>query len=167
MRKLSAAIAVRRRGRDRRLGRPRRGPCRRLGRDRGPCAHGFARPDRRRAVGGESSFALIDNFAWRAFIALNWPSLPDAAHRGVPDRSKLLGDPGKRVWETFKSDYELFEIGDDGRHIAPSPWTSYDGRNPCGGAVDNREKTIASFEPFADFNQPSFTVGVPANPLVA
>ena len=49
---------------------------------------------------------------------------------------------------------------------APSPWTSYEGRNPCGDGVDNREKTIASFEPFADFNQPSFAVGVPANPLV-
>ncbi len=114
----------------------------------------------------KGSFALIDNFAWRAFIALNWPSLPDAAHRGLSDRSKLLGDEGKRVWETFKSDYELFEIGDDGRRVAPSPWTSYDGRNPCGGAIDNREKTIASFEPFADFNQPSFAVGAPANPLV-
>jgi hypothetical protein len=32
--------------------------------------------------------------------------------------------------------------------------------------IDNREETIASFAPFADFNQPSFTVGVAANPLV-
>ncbi len=115
---------------------------------------------------GKGSFALIDNFAWRAFIALNWASFPDAAHRGVPDRSKSLGDEGKRVWETFKSDYEMFAIGDDGKHAALSPWTSYDGRNPCGDGIDNREKTIASFEPFADFNQPSFSVGVPANPLV-
>ena len=36
----------------------------------------------------------FDNFAWRAFIALNWPSLTDPAHRGVPDRAKTLGDPG-------------------------------------------------------------------------
>ena len=115
---------------------------------------------------GKGSFPLIDNFAWRAFIALNWPSLLDTAHRGLPDRSKSLGDEGKRVWETFKSDYELFAIGDDGNRAAPSPWTSYDGRNPCGDRIDNREKTIASFEAFADFNQPSFTVGVPANPLV-
>ena len=28
-------------------------------------------------------------------------------------------------------------------------------------------KTIATFVPFADFNQPSFAVGEPANPLVA
>ena len=36
----------------------------------------------------------FDNFAWRAFIALNWPSLTDPAHRGVPDRAKTLGDSG-------------------------------------------------------------------------
>ena len=82
-----------------------------------------------------------------------------------PTAPRSLGDPGKRVWETFKSDTELFEVGEDGRPIAPSPWASYDGRNPCG--VDNRIKTIATFAPFADFNQPSFAVGEPANPLVA
>jgi hypothetical protein len=114
----------------------------------------------------KGAFALIDNFAWRAFIALNWPSLPDSAHRGAPDRSKSLGDEGKRVWETFKSDYELFPLSAEGSRVAPSPWTSYDGRNPCGEGLDRRDKTIASFEPFADFNQPSFTVGQPANPLV-
>ena len=124
-------------------------------------------PDRIDDAPGRERVPLVDNFAWRAFIALNWPSLLDAAHRGVPDRSKSLGDSGKRVWETFKSDYELFAVGDDGRRAAPSPWTSYDGRNPCGPGVDNREKTIASFAPFADFNQPSFAVGEPANPLVA
>jgi hypothetical protein len=46
------------------------------------------------------AFADLDNFAWRAFIALNWPSLTDPAHRGVPDLAKTLGDPGPRVWET-------------------------------------------------------------------
>ncbi len=108
---------------------------------------------------------VVANFAWRAFIALNWPSLLDASGRGVPDRERSFGDPGKRVWETFKSDYELFEVGDDGRRLAPAPWASYAGRSPCD--VDNRRKTVASFAPFADFNQPSFAVGAPANPLVA
>jgi hypothetical protein len=112
-------------------------------------------------------FPAFDNFAWRAFIALNWPSQLDAADRGAPDRAKTLGDPGKRVWETFKSRYELFEVGPDGRPVAPSPWQSYAGSNPCGADVDNRVKTLASFAPFADFNQPGFTPGVYANPLVA
>ena len=51
-------------------------------------------------------FPGFDNFAWRAFIALNWPSLTDPGDRGLADRSKVLGDPGPRVWETFKSRFE-------------------------------------------------------------
>ena len=68
------------------------------------------RADDAPAAAGDS-FSAVGNFAWRAFIALNWPSMLGAADRGAPDRTKSLGDPGKRVWETFKSDAELFEIG--------------------------------------------------------
>ena len=109
----------------------------------------------------------FDNFAWRAFIALNWPSLTDPAHRGVPDRAKTLGDSGPRVWETFKARYELFQVGPDGRPVAPKPWATYEAANPCGADVDNREKTLATFTPFMDFNQSAFLAGVGANPLVA
>ena len=109
----------------------------------------------------------FDAFAWRAFIALNWPSLTDPAHRGEPDRLKTLGDPGPRVWETFKARYELFQVGPDGRPIPPKPWATYQARNPCGADVDNREKTLATFTPFMDFNQSAFLPGVAANPLVA
>ncbi len=112
-------------------------------------------------------YPTFDNFARRAFIALNWLSLVDAAHRGEPDRDKTLGDPGPRVWETFKSRYELFEVGPNGQPVEPSAWVSYDGRNPCGAGVDNRQKTLASFIPYAEFNQPGFTLGEFLNPLVA
>ena len=112
---------------------------------------------------GGDDRSVIADFAWRAFIALNWPSRLD--ERGEPDRARSLGDPGPRVWETFKSDYELFQSGGDGRAVAPTPWTSAEALNPCGAGARNR--TIASFSPFADFNQPSFTPGEPANPLVA
>lgn len=111
-------------------------------------------------------FPDVDNFAWRAFIALNWPSLTDDADRGVPDRTRTLGDPGPRVWETFKARYELFQVGPDGSPIAPQPWATYDAVNPCGAEVDARAKTLATFDPFMDFNQ-SFMPGVAANPLVA
>src|SRR5580693_899424 len=109
----------------------------------------------------------FDNFAWRAFIALNWPSLTDPAHRGQPDRAKMLGDQGPRVWETFKARYELFQVGPDGRPIAPKPWATYEAANPCGTNLDNRAKTLATFTPFMDFNQSAFLPGVGANPLVA
>ncbi len=123
-------------------------------------------PDRMDDAPTDSREALAA-FAWRAFIALNWPSLIDDRRRGEPDRELSFGAPDKRVWETFKSDYELFQIDGDGRRTAPSPWASYEGRNPCGRGRDNRQKTIATFDPFADFNQPSFAAGERANPLVA
>src|SRR5262245_38123221 len=82
----------------------------------------------------------FDNFAWRAFIALNWPSLTDPGHRGEPDRARTLGDQGPRVWETFKARYELFQAGPDGRPIAPQPWATYQAANPCGADVDDRAK---------------------------
>jgi hypothetical protein len=109
----------------------------------------------------------FDNFAWRAFIALNWPSLTDPAHRGAPDLARTLGDPGPRVWETFKARYELFQVGPDGSPIAPQPWATYDAVNPCGADVDGRAKTLATFDPFMDFNQFGSMPGVAANPLVA
>ena len=113
-------------------------------------------------------FPAFDNFAWRAFVALAWPALTDPAHRGEPDRTKTLGDPGPRVWETFKSRYEVFQRGSDGRRAR----RRRSGRatkvgNPCGAEVDNRTKTLASFTPFADFNQASFTPGKFLSPLVA
>lgn len=112
-------------------------------------------------------FPAFDNFSWRAFVALSWPALTDPAHRGQPDRSKQLGDSGPRVWETFKSRTEIFPSGPDGRAIAPAKWNSYAGANPCGPGADNRTKTLASFRPFADFNQASFEPGKLSGPLVA
>jgi hypothetical protein len=111
--------------------------------------------------------STFDNFAWRAFISLNWPSLTDPAHRGTPDLAKTLGDPGPRVWETFKARYEVFQVGPNGSPIAPQPWATYDAVNPCGAEVDGRAKTLATFDPFMDFNQFGSLPGVAANPLVA
>ena len=93
----------------------------------------------------------FDNFAWRAFIALNWPSLTDPTNRGSPDRAKTLGDPGPRVWETFKARYELFQVGPDGRPGAPRPWATYEAANPCGANVDNRTKNIRHLRPVHGF----------------
>ena len=96
-------------------------------------------------------FAEAGEFAWRAFIAMNWP----AAGRGAPDRGKTLADPGPRVWESFKSAAETFPVGPNGRRRRAAPFDAFDGPNPCGLA--NRTRTIAEFKPFAEFNQPSFS----------
>ncbi|HEY6802476.1 MAG TPA: hypothetical protein VI306_02750 [Pyrinomonadaceae bacterium] len=111
-------------------------------------------------------FPELDNFAWRAFVSLNWPSLTDPEHRGVPDRTKTIGDPGPRVWETFKARYELFQVGPDGNPIPAPPWGTYDAVTPCGGDSSGPNKTLATFDPFMDFNQSAIS-GAPASPLVA
>ena len=102
-------------------------------------------------------FPEFDNFAWRAFIALNWPSLTDAAHRGVPDRAKTLGDPGPRVWETFKARYELFQVGPDGRPIAPQPWATYEAREPLRSGCRRiaRKRSRPSIHSWISINPPS------------
>lgn len=109
----------------------------------------------------------FSNFSWRAFIALNWPALTDAAHRGEPDRAKALADSGLRVWETFKSRYEVFQHDDGGHALIPPPWNSYAGRNPCAQNGNNALKTLSTFSTFADFNQATFKPGEFGNPLVA
>ena len=112
-------------------------------------------------------YPTFDNFAWRAFVALNWPARQRADGRGEPERGTTLGDPEPRVWETFEASYELFQIGPDGRPIAPSAFDSFEGRYPCGDAFDNQTKTLASFTPYAKFNQPGYAAGEFLNPLVA
>ncbi|ESY55547.1 hypothetical protein X745_11810 [Mesorhizobium sp. LNJC374B00] len=115
------------------------------------------------ADGSGSPFPRFDNFSWRAFIALNWPALTDVMHRGEPDASKTLADPGPRVWETFKARYEVFAPG----AVKPAEWNSFDGSNPCGGTVGNDKKTLSAFSHFADFNQAALSLSSFANPLIA
>ncbi len=47
-----------------------------------------------------------DLFSWREFVALNWPVRAD--QRGEKDPGKSLGDPGPRVWETWKENKEVY-----------------------------------------------------------
>ena len=91
-------------------------------------------------------FPAFGNFAWRAFVALNWPAASD----GAPDLTRQLSDAGPRTWERFSPRYAAFP---DAGHA--------DG--PCG--VTGR--TVSAYEPFAEFNQTSFISGRFEPPLVA
>jgi hypothetical protein len=46
------------------------------------------------------------DFAWLAFMKLNWPALSTA--RGKFDRNKPFGGPGFVVWQTFKTSQNLY-----------------------------------------------------------
>ncbi len=113
---------------------------------------------------GGIPFALFDDYSWRSFIALNWPALPGPADRGMPDRARAFSDvTGPRVWETWKSRFEIFQPGG----AAPSAWTSYVGSNPCGAGFANDVITLSSFTAFGDFNQAIFSLSDVGNPLIA
>jgi hypothetical protein len=70
------------------------------------------------------------DFAWRSFVAINWPALAGA--RGMPDPRKRIGVPGPVVWHTWKQPEEVFYA--DGRR--PPGWTVYGDSLPaqCSGA---------------------------------
>jgi hypothetical protein len=76
-------------------------------------------------------------FSWQEFFALNWPALAPAGQlprRGVPDTSKKMADSGVRVWETWKTDYELFPAQPSSGVVKPTPWSSWDVAAPiCPG----------------------------------
>jgi hypothetical protein len=57
----------------------------------------------------------FDDYSWRAFVAMVWPAAK--GQRGAPDTAKSVGAPGPRVFETYKSLWEIFH--DDGS--APNP----------------------------------------------
>jgi len=69
-------------------------------------------------------------FSWQEFFALNWPAEVPAGQpprRGVPDRRKTIGDLSvPRVWETWKTDYELFPPQPPVGVVTPTAWDSWD-----------------------------------------
>jgi hypothetical protein len=60
----------------------------------------------------------FDLFAWREFVALNWPADP-ATCSARRDVTILDGGRGPRVWETWKTDAEVFVDPARGR---PGGW---------------------------------------------
>jgi hypothetical protein len=67
----------------------------------------------------EAALLTSDTYAWRLFVALNWPA--DLAQRSA-DSTKKLGDLGPVVWESWKySSGKLDEVFLDGGRD-PGPW---------------------------------------------
>jgi hypothetical protein len=111
--------------------------------------------------------AFFDDFSWRSFVALNWPADTSGDRRGVPDRSRKIGDLSlPTVWGTWKADFELFQP----KGAAPTEWDSYQAVNPCevegwAAPVDNHPKILAQFSKIGGLNQAGF--GVDGPPLAA
>src|SRR5437660_7089628 len=65
---------------------------------------------------------FFDDYSWRAFIALVWPAAQN--RRGIPDDTRGIDAPGPRVFETYKSLWEVFH--EDGS----APTAAFDGYDP-------------------------------------
>lgn len=111
--------------------------------------------------GNQNPIQFFDDYSWRALIAVVWPAA--AGQRGQPDKSKTVASAGPRVFETYKSGWEIFH--NDGS--SPSPWNVYDAArfNACNGAVSFGDVVLASFSKFSDLGQAGF--GNLVGPLVA
>ena len=82
-------------------------------------------------------------FSWQEFFALNWPARMGAGglpERGSADTTKKIGDLDvPRVWETWKTDYELFPPQPKDKVVTPTPWSSWDAAVPvCNAAPGAR-----------------------------
>ena len=104
---------------------------------------------------------FFDDFSWRMFVAMVWPALD--GQRGTPDPAKTVGEPGPRVFETFKALHELFHS--DG--TSPSSWNSFDlpQYNPCDIQAAFGDMTLGSFSKFSNLGQADF--GSLVGPLIA
>jgi hypothetical protein len=104
----------------------------------------------------------FDDYSWKAFLAMVWPAAP--GKRGVADTSRKAGDPGPRVFETYKSLGEVFHR--DGS--APvADFQAYDAasHNACGVKTGFGDVVVASFNGIDEIGQAG--AGELAGPLVA
>lgn len=73
------------------------------------------------ALGVVDLQVFVDNMAWDAFVALNWPVPNPIVQRGVPDRENVVGGfrytseggtttmpTGPTVWETYKDSEDIY-----------------------------------------------------------
>jgi hypothetical protein len=103
----------------------------------------------------------FDDYSWRAFMAMVWPA--ENGHRGAADAKKAVGDAGPRVFETFKSLWEVFH--EDGTPPAAN-FNEYDGaaNNACKVKAGFGDLVLAS-SGVADIGQAA--AGELSGPLVA
>lgn len=91
----------------------------------------------------EKNRPFIDDFAWRNFIALNWPA--DENQRGVPHPTKKFGDTsGPVLWGSWKSVGELFPA--DPVKDPPTPWESFDALLAAPRVGKDRKREVVPFK---------------------
>ena len=103
----------------------------------------------------------FDDYSWRAFVALVWPS--DDSRRGVPSAIKSVGAAGPRVFETFKSLFEVFNPNGSAPEEGFDRYSAVG--NPCGITPRFGELVIGSHSGLDDIGQAG--IGALDPPVVA
>jgi hypothetical protein len=94
-----------------------------------------------------SGAPFFDDFSWRSFVALVWPS--KAGQRGVPDPNGVPGGSGTPVFQTYKADWEVFQPNG----AKPTEWSTYEvGANPCPDAPTGAF-VLAAFSKYGNLGQ--------------
>jgi hypothetical protein len=97
----------------------------------------------------QTPMEYFDDYSWRLFVSLVWPA--DPARRGAIAANRSVSAPGPRVFETYKSMWEIFH--DDGS--APAPFAAYErpAYNPCRVPSIFGDLTIGSASGIDDIGQ--------------
>ena len=89
----------------------------------------------------EKNRPFFNDFAWKVFIALNWPA--DDTLRGKAHATKKFGDTsGPIVWGSWKSVDELELFPPDSLNVPPTSWDSYDAVLTAPGMGKNGEDKL-------------------------
>jgi hypothetical protein len=110
----------------------------------------------------EVAIDYFDDYSWKLFVGMIWPAAQDK--RGVADTAKPVGGAGPRVFETYKSLWEVFH--EDGTSPTAN-FNDYDSaaNNACSVTPEFGELVLASRTPYGDIGQSG--MGVLTGPLVA
>ncbi|WP_299443832.1 cytochrome P460 family protein [uncultured Aquimarina sp.] len=95
--------------------------------------------------GAEATQQMFDAYAWKSFIALNWPNkgtnpTTNKPQRGEPN-TKLPFTANKNtatVWETYKPTFEVFQPNDVNWNPKDQPWNQKP-RTPKGKNCENED----------------------------
>jgi len=91
---------------------------------------------------------FFDDYSWKAFAAVICDAKP--GERGVPSPAKGKDGAGARVFETYKSAWEVFHGG-----TVSGNWKKYEAQtyNPCEGKAKDGDLVLASVTKFLDTEQ--------------
>ena len=97
----------------------------------------------------QTPMEYFDDYSWRMFVSLVWPAEPGT--RGVAAAKQSVSSPGPRVFETYKSMWEIFH----GDGSAPAPFDVYENaaHNACGVASGFGDLVIGSASGVDDIGQ--------------